>query len=82
MKKSLIKYTEGISKIAEGIKVGPGMDTSTEMGPLVSDEQFQKVSGYIESGKSEGGEIVAGGKYDNSSGGHFVHPTVFAKDKC
>ena len=55
------------------------MDTSTEMGPLVSDEQFQKVSGYIESGKSEGGEIVAGGKYDNSSGGHFVHPTVFAK---
>ena len=55
------------------------MDTSTEMGPLVSDEQFKKVSGYIESGKTEGGEIIAGGKYDNSSGGHFVHPTVFAK---
>ena len=74
------KVTEGIAKIAENIKVGPGMDTSTEMGPLVSDEQFQKVSGYIESGKSEGGEIVAGGKYDNSSGGHFVHPTVFTKN--
>ena len=73
------KVTEGISKIAEGIKVGPGMDTSTEMGPLVSDEQYQKVSGYIESGKKEGGEIVAGGKYDNASGGHFVHPTVFSK---
>ena len=73
------KVTEGIAKIAENIKVGPGMDTSTEMGPLVSDEQFQKVSGYIESGKSEGGEVLAGGKYDNSSGGHFVHPTVFAK---
>ena len=73
------KVTEGISKIAEGIKVGPGMDTSTEMGTLVSDEQYQKVSGYIESGKQEGGEIVAGGKYDNASGGHFVHPTVFSK---
>ncbi|MEE2695027.1 MAG: aldehyde dehydrogenase family protein [Pseudomonadota bacterium] len=73
------KVTEGIAKIAGDIKVGPGMDTSTEMGPLVSDEQFQKVSGYIESGKSDGGEIVAGGKYDNSSGGHFVHPTVFTK---
>ena len=73
------QVTEGISKIAKNIKVGPGMESSTEMGPLVSDEQFQKVSGYIESGKSEGGEIVAGGKYDNSSGGHFVHPTVFAK---
>ncbi len=73
------KVTDGIAKIAGDIKVGPGMDTSTEMGPLVSDEQFKKVSGYIESGKSEGGEIVAGGKYDNSSGGHFVHPTVFAK---
>ena len=73
------KVTEGIAKIAGNIKVGPGMDTATEMGPLVSDEQFQKVSGYIESGKSDGGEIVAGGKYDNSSGGHFVHPTVFTK---
>ena len=73
------KVTEGISKIAEGIKVGPGMDTSTEMGPLVSNEQYEKVAGYIESGKNEGGEIVAGGKYDNGSGGHFVHPTVFAK---
>ena len=73
------QVTEGISKIAENIKVGPGMDASTEMGPLVSDEQYQKVAGYIESGKSQGGEIVAGGKYDNSSGGHFVHPTVFSK---
>ena len=73
------KVTEGIAKIAGNIKVGPGMDAATEMGPLVSDEQFQKVSGYIESGKSDGGEIVAGGKYDNSSGGHFVHPTVFTK---
>ena len=61
------------------LKWGSGMDTSTEMGPLVSDEQYQKVSGYIESGKQEGGEIVAGGKYDNASGGHFVHPTVFSK---
>ena len=73
------KVSEGIAKIAGGIKVGPGMESSTEMGPLISDEQFQKVSGYIESGKSEGGEVLAGGKYDNSSGGHFVHPTVFTK---
>ncbi len=73
------QVTEGISKIASNIKVGPGMDSSTEMGPLVSDEQYQKVAEYIESGKSEGGEIVAGGKYDNSNGGHFVHPTVFSK---
>ena len=73
------QVAEGISKIASNIKVGPGMDSSSEMGPLVSDEQFKKVSGYIESGKSEGGEIIAGGKYDNSSGGNFVHPTVFAK---
>ena len=36
------KVSEGIAKIAENIKVGPGMDTSTEMGPLVSDEQFKK----------------------------------------
>jgi phenylacetaldehyde dehydrogenase len=73
------QVTEGISKIASNIKVGPGMDAATEMGPLVSAEQFKKVSGYIDAGKSDGGEIVAGGNYDNSTGGHFVHPTVFAK---
>ena len=37
------QVAEGISKIASNIKVGPGMDTSSEMGPLVSDEQFKKV---------------------------------------
>ena len=78
-KKVFDKVSDGIAKIAAGIKVGPGMEASTEMGPMVSDEQYQKVSGYIESGKSEGGKVIAGGNYDNSSGGHFVHPTVFTK---
>ena len=46
------RLARGISKIASNIKVGPGMDSSTEMGPLVSDEQYQKVSGYNTLGRT------------------------------
>src|ERR1700761_7295598 len=40
------RVLQGVSDIATRIKVGPGLDPSTEMGPLVSEEQFQKVTGY------------------------------------
>src|ERR1700753_2072804 len=45
---------EGVSDIASKIRVGSGLDPKTEMGPLVSEEQFEKVTGYINSGLSEG----------------------------
>src|ERR1700741_2390924 len=44
----------GVSEIAKSIKVGSGMDESTQMGPLVSDEQFRRVTGYLESGRADG----------------------------
>jgi acyl-CoA reductase-like NAD-dependent aldehyde dehydrogenase len=43
-------------------QVGPGMDPTTEMGPLVSDEQFSRVTGYINSGVEQGAQVLAGGK--------------------
>ena len=46
------------------------------MGPLVSEEQFQRVTGYIESGLKEGAKIAAGGKKVGTDGGYFVEPTV------
>ena len=75
------RVTEGVSEIAKNIKVGPGMNDTdgTQMGPLVSSEQYEKVVGYMESGKNEGAECLVGGTSDNSKGGHFVHPTVFSK---
>ena len=53
-KKVFDQMVEGISNVAKSIKLGPGLDPETQMGPLVSEEQFARVTGYIESGKKEG----------------------------
>ncbi|MCU1311809.1 MAG: NAD-dependent aldehyde dehydrogenase [Candidatus Angelobacter sp.] len=66
---------EGISDQAKKIKVGPGLDPSTQMGPLVSEEQLNRVCGYLESGFSEGATAAAGGKKHGNKG-YFVEPTV------
>ena len=51
----------GLSDAAENTKVGPGLDPETQLGPLVSAEQLERVTGYIDSGREDGAEIVAGG---------------------
>jgi phenylacetaldehyde dehydrogenase len=76
-KKVFDQVLEGISAEAKKIKLGPGLDPDTNMGPLVSDEQFRRVTGYIEAGVQEGARIVTGGKNAAQSGGYFVEPTVF-----
>ena len=53
---------EGVSDIASSIQVGAGLDPKTQMGPLVSEEQFSRVTGYIDSGLREGAKVAAGGK--------------------
>jgi acyl-CoA reductase-like NAD-dependent aldehyde dehydrogenase len=58
-------------------RVGPGLDPATQLGPVVSAEQRQRVRDYIESGLSEGAELVAGGGAANGDGGYFVEPTLF-----
>jgi acyl-CoA reductase-like NAD-dependent aldehyde dehydrogenase len=55
---------------------GPGLDPKTFVGPLVSAEQHERVSGYIETGRGEA-ELVAGGRTDLGDGGYFVEPTLF-----
>src|SRR6202012_4187078 len=52
---------EGVSEIAKSIKLGPGMSADTQMGPLVSDEQLRRVTGYLESGREDGATAVTGG---------------------
>src|SRR6201987_5598744 len=68
-KKIFDKVVAGIADEAKKIKLGPGLDPSTQMGPLVSDEQFKRVTGYINSGIQEGAEIVTGGKKGSEDGG-------------
>ena len=66
----------GIAEIASGIRVGSAFDESTDMGPLISDEQFEKVTGYLEAGVAEGATVAAGGVRVGERG-YFVRPTVF-----
>ena len=55
------EVVEGVADIAKSIKLGPGMESDTQMGPLVSDEQLQRVTGYLESGRADGVNTVTGG---------------------
>src|SRR6516164_3619998 len=66
--------------VAEGrkMKVGHGLDPSVTLGPLVSKEQYQRVTGFLQSGRSEGAEVVTGGETGNGPG-YFVEPTVLAR---
>jgi acyl-CoA reductase-like NAD-dependent aldehyde dehydrogenase len=65
------------SGLAGALQVGDAMDPTTQIGPMVSRRQRDRVEGYIERGKAEGARIVAGGKPDQERG-WFVKPTIFA----
>jgi phenylacetaldehyde dehydrogenase len=69
------RVVEGLSAAAGEIRLGPGLDQATQMGPLVSKEQQERVLGYIESGRKQGAAVVAGGEAP-SHPGYYVNPTV------
>ncbi len=70
------KFVEKILAMTKKRKVGDPMDPTTEQGPQVSEEQFQKVMGYIDSGKKEGAQMLCGGKRVGDRG-YFIAPTIF-----
>lgn len=71
------RVVEELAKRAQATKLGNGMDPETEMGPLVSKRQFERVLDYIKIGKEEGARLVVGGEREFDKG-YFVQPTVFA----
>jgi len=74
------EVVDGVAEIAKSIKLGPGMEAGTQMGPLVSDEQFQRVSGFLESGRVDGATALAGGgRYGDR--GYFIEPTVLTNTR-
>jgi phenylacetaldehyde dehydrogenase len=73
--------THGIADAAKGMKVGPGLDQTTDIGPLVSDEQLDRVTGYIQSGIDEGARTLSGGGKRVGERGYFVAPTVIVDVK-
>jgi phenylacetaldehyde dehydrogenase len=80
-KKVFDQVVDGICKVAQSIKLGAGLDPDTEMGPLVSNEQLARVTGYIELGKKEGAKVATGGTKVGKDGGYFVAPTVITNTK-
>src|ERR1700675_170886 len=74
------QVVEGVAAKAKKIRVGSGMEPDTSMGPLVSEEQLQRVCNYLEIGLSEGATAVAGGKKLGDKG-YFVEPTVLVNTK-
>jgi len=69
------EVVEGVAEQARGINVGHGLHPDTHMGPLVSDEQFKKVLGYLDQGRDAGAEAYIGGGRVGDRG-YFVEPTI------
>jgi phenylacetaldehyde dehydrogenase len=65
----------GIAEQARKIRVAPAFDPGTQMGPLISGEQFERVSGYLAAGFAEGATALAGGGRHGDTG-YFIEPTV------
>jgi phenylacetaldehyde dehydrogenase len=68
----------GIAQIARSLRQGGSHDANIDIGPVVSQKQLDRVTGYIEEGKQDGAEVVAGGNRRDRPG-FFVEPTVFTR---
>jgi phenylacetaldehyde dehydrogenase len=76
-KKHFDRVVEGVADVARKSVIGSGFDPATQIGPLISERQRNKVLGLIETGTREGAELVTGGGAADRNG-YFVQPTVFA----
>jgi phenylacetaldehyde dehydrogenase len=79
-KKKFDAVVDGVAAAAKKIKLGPGMSPDTEMGPLVSEEQLNRVMGYLDAGDREGARPLTGGRRKGNRG-YFVEPTVLVNTK-
>lgn len=74
------KVIAGIAAIGQSIKIAPGLDEESGLGPLVSQRQFDRVAAYIDAGRAEGGEIASGGRRHGDEG-YFMEPTIIAETR-
>jgi phenylacetaldehyde dehydrogenase len=79
-RESFDEVVDGVAQIAKSIKMGPGMEAGTQMGPLVSEEQLRLVTGFLESGEAEGATALAGGGRFGDRG-YFIEPTVLTNTR-
>jgi aldehyde dehydrogenase (NAD+) len=75
------EFVERVAAFAKTLRVGDPLDPSTQLGPLVSDSQLERVTGYLAAGKAEGAKALSGGARITEGAlaeGYFVAPTIFA----
>jgi phenylacetaldehyde dehydrogenase len=72
------QVVEGLAQIARSLRQGGSHDENIDIGPVVSQKQLDRVTGYIEGGKRDGAEVVAGGRRRDRPG-YFVEPTVLTR---
>jgi aldehyde dehydrogenase (NAD+) len=75
------EFVERVSAFADGLLVGDSLDPQTQIGPVVSAQQLERVTGYLDIGRAEGARATAGGhrvETGELGKGYFVAPTVFA----
>jgi betaine-aldehyde dehydrogenase len=71
------KFVDAMTEKARSIKLGPPLERSTKMGPLVSKDQYQRVRSYQDLGKSEAKLSIGGGRAEKFAKGYYVEPTIF-----
>lgn len=71
------KFLEAMTEKAKRVKLGPPLERETKMGPLISKEQYERVSAYLDLGKKEAKLAVGGGRSRQFSKGYYVEPTIF-----
>ncbi len=74
------EFVDTLASAATTMKQGSGLDPDAKIGPLVSEEQLKRVTGYLDIGKKEGAKAVIGGARNTAKGlekGYFVQPTIF-----
>ena len=76
-KKIYPKFVEAMTEKAKRIKLGAPLDRDTKMGPLVSKEQYDRVTSYMEIGKKEAKTAIGGGRSKAFGKGFYVEPTIF-----
>ncbi|WP_033288814.1 aldehyde dehydrogenase family protein [Amycolatopsis jejuensis] len=71
------EFVEKMAAGLAGLKIGPGLDETTQLGPLVSDRHRQHVAQLVATGRTEGADLITGGTEPNREG-YFYEPTLFA----
>lgn len=71
------EVVEGVAKIADSIKLGSGLDADTQMGPVISAAQRDRVRGYVHQGV-EAGAVLRAGAREIAGEGYFVAPSVLS----